>query len=275
MSAEDSQARKCQVCAKSEAALDGSSLLQCGRCKNTKYCSKACQSTDWPTHKTNCTAAASSIHNFTQGPPDRSPKKVLLLELEDYSWLGDMYTAFHTSMHQASDYQRIPSESSPAAVVDAITTAPNAIILFEPSIMSAKKRFRADRINRTLVAYVKAGGTLIFGCQTSNHVSPPDLDRYLKDIWDLPWTMGNYQRIPFERKLDSINGKELPRVCNAKAVQLNGVAPGDVVYCQPEEYGPGGAPVVWHEYGSGRIGWVGDVNNEEESGIITRAMCGI
>jgi len=40
---------KCSQCGKAS-----DSLQKCGRCKTTCYCSKECQVTQWPTHKTNC-----------------------------------------------------------------------------------------------------------------------------------------------------------------------------------------------------------------------------
>ncbi|KAJ5903557.1 hypothetical protein N7504_005940 [Penicillium tannophilum] len=46
----------CGVCGFTPS-LD-TSLMRCGRCKQTTYCSKACQKTDWSTHKGDCKAPA-------------------------------------------------------------------------------------------------------------------------------------------------------------------------------------------------------------------------
>ncbi|KAF9560651.1 hypothetical protein CPC08DRAFT_665197 [Agrocybe pediades] len=40
----------CSVCGKSE----GVTIQQCSQCRNRKYCSRECQTKDWPTHKKDC-----------------------------------------------------------------------------------------------------------------------------------------------------------------------------------------------------------------------------
>ena len=46
---------KCAVCGKQGKA---SAIPRCSRCKMIRYCSRACQSRDWPHHKTACKADA-------------------------------------------------------------------------------------------------------------------------------------------------------------------------------------------------------------------------
>jgi len=46
--------KKCHVCGITKSDL-GKKLFKCGRCKKVLYCSKECQTHDWPSHKTHCT----------------------------------------------------------------------------------------------------------------------------------------------------------------------------------------------------------------------------
>ncbi|MDR3670163.1 MAG: zinc finger MYND domain-containing protein [Holophaga sp.] len=46
-------AGQCVICAKETQA-------RCGRCKQSHYCSPACQKQDWPSHKATCSAVASA-----------------------------------------------------------------------------------------------------------------------------------------------------------------------------------------------------------------------
>lgn len=50
----------CQVCRKNAT---GSALKRCSRCKQSYYCSQACQKADWPTHKRSCQAPNLKILN--------------------------------------------------------------------------------------------------------------------------------------------------------------------------------------------------------------------
>ncbi len=166
--------------------------------------------------------------------------------------------------------------------------------------MKSAKQTKHQALNNALVAYAKAGGTVIFGCQCSNHVTPPDLRWYFSTIWNLPWQMGSYARFDFKPSaaVGRINGKALPEEYNVKAVQLKDVDKDSVVYReQGESYsltarlmqqgmlGPqpqeskvrsrNSGPVIWKKYADGWVGWLGDVNNEEGTRQITMMMCGL
>lgn len=274
----------CASCGKSQDEL-GEALLRCGRCKSTTYCSMSCQAAAWSAHKKTCTP---SIPSFS-GPPS-SPasgrRTIHLLELEDYSWLGDRYDEFHAQIKASSDYSKSVKVGT---AIDSVASNPNAVVLFEPSVRNMKKQVKHQVLNETLVAYVKAGGTVVFGCQCSNHVSPNNLEWYFDAIWGLPWKFGNYARFEFEPNpnVNRINEKAVPSRYNAKAVKLNNVDENAVVYWQagesysmaglptPSSQGNKSGPVVWQKYGEGYVVWLGDVNNEVETGELTRIMCGI
>jgi len=44
----------CNYCQKPRYLVEGKRLLACSRCQNADYCSKACQTHDWPRHKQEC-----------------------------------------------------------------------------------------------------------------------------------------------------------------------------------------------------------------------------
>lgn len=114
---------------------------------------------------------------------------------------------------------------------------------------------------------------------------------------------GDYARFKFAPNLatKNIKGKQYPQDYNVKAVQLKCVDAGDIVYRQsgrsqsmvkdamraggynpgipgyldeevPEE---GSTPVAWKKYGDGWVGWLGDVNNEEETRKLILIVCGL
>jgi hypothetical protein len=287
------------MCGKApQAAPEGKALARCSRCKSIAYCNKACQSQHWPQHKANCgppREAVESIRAAIQAAAD-GPKRVLLISIEDMSWLGDMYSSFIAQLNSKSDLVEV---NQVADAVQKINNGPQAVLLFEPSLMNKKQRGKHQTLNDALVSYVRAGGTVVFGCQCSSHVRPPDLEWYFSTIWNLPWTAGNYARYDFQMDpgMEQIKRKNLPTAYNVKALQLKDVEPGDVVYHEHGEahglltgmyragmidfnpHGPNpganGGPVIWKKYEDGYVGWTGDVNNEGGTQEITLRMCGL
>ena len=72
---------KCAVCGKQGEA---SAIPRCSRCKMIRYCSRACQSTDWPRHKAACKAAAGA----SGGAGELSPSLLACLSLSWYRLVG-------------------------------------------------------------------------------------------------------------------------------------------------------------------------------------------
>jgi hypothetical protein len=59
---------KCSVC--SATPPTGNSLLKCGQCKSSWYCSKECQAADWKYHKQICKQFAEYIATTPRPSPD-------------------------------------------------------------------------------------------------------------------------------------------------------------------------------------------------------------
>lgn len=293
---DSSASLSCKACGKVQP--DDKPLARCVRCKLVAYCSKACQTQDWPQHKSNCgppPELAEVIRTKRQAAAG-DPKRVLLVSIDDYSWLRDMYTSFIANMKSKCDFV----EAKQAAdAVQKINEGPHAVIVFEPAMMEKKKRSKHQAINDALVSFVRAGGTVIFGCGCSSFARPPDVEWYFPSIWQLPWQTGNYARYDFQlgQGREKIFGKKLPTAYNVKALQLKDVDAGDVIYHEHGEahgllaqmhragmtdfdlHGPNpaanGGPVIWRKHGDGHIAWLGDVNNEKETQEITMRMCGL
>ena len=167
---------------KAESQLQGGAkLLRCGRCKSASYCSKECQAQAWKGHKATC--VPSFQQNELSGDAS-TEKQVVLVMLEDYSWLGDMYESLYAPMRKACDLLTATTAND---AINKIAANPIAVIVFEPAIMKQSKRRKHDALHQTTVAYAKAGGTVIFACQCSQHVLSPDLAWYFENVWDLPW----------------------------------------------------------------------------------------
>ena len=207
-----------------------------------------------------------------------------------------MYASLYSMLRARSDFSEA---NNTGTAVEKIASRPDAIIFFESLIMQKKKKENHGALNNAVVEYAKSGGTVIFGCYCSSSVGPLDAKWYFPAVWNLPWETGDYARYNFKTNtaVPAVNGKDLPQGYNVKALQLTNVDAGSVVYVEdggaqgllaqmsragmmdfdPHGPSPGanGGPVIWKEYGSGRLAWLRDVNNEGETRQIPMTMCGI
>lgn len=165
-----------------------------------------------------------------------------------------------------------------------------AVILMDGGVIQLKA-FRSLRGD--LVAYAKNGGTLIMGGTFAGFVRPNKFDSFVFDSFGLPWKFGSYHRAIVHLNKSVITDQRLkedgrlPAAYSQKAVYLKGVAEGDKVYAPNSEsrvqsyvFPPATvdqteAPVCWVKVGEGWLGYIGDVNCEEESTAVTLAMCNL
>lgn len=142
-----------------------------------------------------------------------------------------------------------------------------------------------------LVAYARAGGRVVLGCQFSNHL---DSAQSFFQRWGLPWDAGSYHRTTF-----ALNPAGLPTpVASAalfpsysmKALHIANVARAAAVYVPTDDsriesrvFAPmqitgtqlEESPAVFVRVGAGYLGFVGDVNGEQGSLRLLIEMCGI
>jgi len=139
----------------------------------------------------------------------------------------------------------------------------------------------------SLIGWVNAGGIAVTGSLFPTLASPLKLDRFFKK-WGLPWKMGDYHRTTFllnrsNRQLSS-HSANLMTSYSMKAVHLKGVKAEDVLYAPTEDsrveshvFGPSKVnlshvPVAYTRIGDGFLGYIGDVNAEEESTPVILTM---
>lgn len=186
---------------------------------------------------------------------------------------------------------------SHASVYETTTPADAAIKLssfVSPSAVLITTAGFAARKHHTLrssvVEYAKTGGTVVICGMFGSMIRPPDFDAFFQSDWSLPWKMGDYHRTTFvlnpARSAKLQNKSTLPASYSMKAVHIKGAAPNAGVYITnqdsriesrvfaPESANiPGQAPVVLTPFGKGYLGYIGDVNAEQEDTAVILAMC--
>ncbi|KAL8981037.1 MAG: hypothetical protein Q9177_005699 [Variospora cf. flavescens] len=146
-----------------------------------------------------------------------------------------------------------------------------------------------NALQKQLVSYATVGGTVIFCCLFASFIRPPDMSQLWKNFNE-PWKSGDYHRSTFylSQKMKNVFGsqraKNLPSEYSMKALHLANVPVGSRVYVPleqsrtesrvfpPDAVDSSQTPAAFHKYGSGWLGYIGDVNNEDGSQALLMAM---
>ncbi|KAF2127607.1 hypothetical protein P153DRAFT_52310 [Dothidotthia symphoricarpi CBS 119687] len=215
--------------------------------------------------------------------PLSAPAKphVLLLSLELSSYFDELYQRILSKLNNVATLARARKPES--ALQRLADQPPHAVLVTDSKIAE----YRAVRAG--LLDYVRAGGILVLMGEFSSSIRPPDLDKFFREA-GLSWTYADYMRTRVYR-----NGAEgasshlsLPSSYSQKAVFLANVSVNDAWYLPTESsrtqslvFSPERiqdlqqTPIALTNIGSGKLGYVGDVNGEEESDEVILAMCGL
>lgn len=166
--------------------------------------------------------------------------------------------------------------------------SPAAVFLTHPGFV------HNEQIVQRLVEYAREGGRVVLGSQFSTHLQLDEFKPFFHK-WNLPWDSGAYHRTTVALNPAGIPSTLQPSklfdAYSMKAVHLKNVKSKHKVYvptsgsCVETPSGEPGQPVsgsllnecpaAWVPVGKGYLGYIGDVNSEEESTRLALEMCGI
>ncbi|KAG6909321.1 hypothetical protein DXG01_001120 [Tephrocybe rancida] len=87
--------RRCHRC----GVVGADGLKICGKCKFSRYCSRECQTADWPEHKKSCKTPRVKNDNDEDRHPDLAMKLVLHVPVSDYlTHLFQLYATISMSL---------------------------------------------------------------------------------------------------------------------------------------------------------------------------------
>ena len=223
----------------------------------------------------------------TSEPPSESDATVdpfvLLLSLENQEMFNSIHADLLSELRQKT---RVVQVSNPQEALEHLAD-PGLKGVFVADCRLAD-RGQAEVLPR-LVDWVQAGGTAVVGGLFPSFTSPPKFSAFFKK-WNVSWKMGAYHRTTFTRqpavhRYFPNSADALPTSYSMKAVHVKGVAADDVLYGPTDDSrlesnvfaatritNLAEAPVVYSRLGSGFLGYVGDVNAEEESTSVVIAM---
>ena len=202
----------------------------------------------------------------TAGNDDAS--RILVLCLNYKEIFVDVFRSFLSSItaRAAMEWAR-----TPAAALALLNRQPPPSVILVADAAVARQRKMLERV----IDLLRGGATVVLAGCFSSMASPGQLNRLFATM-GLPWERGWYERKTVSLNRDAVGGRRasrLPSAYSQKAVFLKNVDRSAAWYTAGGAAGQ--AAVVFAKVGSGRLGYVGDVNGEEGSDAVVLAMCGL
>ncbi|KAL8844150.1 MAG: hypothetical protein Q9176_001556 [Flavoplaca citrina] len=213
--------------------------------------------------------------------------QIVLLRLGDgmqTSIFDDLYQPFCDEMNRS--YTIVSARSAADAKSLLSLSTLRAILVVDGGLTVGKEHIA---LQKQLSSYAQAGGTVIFCCLFSSFSKPSNFNGMFQSF-GLPWEFGAYHRTTFylSQNIKSVLGHqraiELEREYSMKAVHLKHTPVDARLYVPIEQsrtesrvFPPSAVdqeetPAAFSRHGSGWIGYVGDVNNEQGSRALIMAL---
>lgn len=215
---------------------------------------------------------------------DDSRPLVVLLTMDKKHMYNEMYRDFTNLLKRHADVEQITTASEAKALFKR-DAKPAAILAADESLAISNRA----ALLRDAASYVRSGGTLVFMGLFSSFTRPSDLERLFSQL-DLPWSRGDYHRTTFALNpaMTQLDTTGLASSYSQKALHVANVQRGDAVYltssgsriesavfaARPVDDRTQ-APAAFARLGAGKVGYVGDVNNETETATVVLRMCGL
>ena len=211
---------------------------------------------------------------------------ILLIALSQLSLVQDTCHNLISTLQAKSDL--LQAELPTTALQHLSRTNLIGVILGDGDLTKGTKY--ADLLHAVL-NYAKAGGRVVCCAGFSSFTRAPDVTTFFRNTWGLSWEPGTYERATYfanPGRGHGTAGKDISSGYSQKALSLKGVLGSDRLYVptarsETESFGQvtrrvqdlSQTPTALANIGQGFLGYVGDVNSEEESIGVILAMLGL
>ncbi|XXH03919.1 hypothetical protein Hte_010327 [Hypoxylon texense] len=198
---------------------------------------------------------------------------------------GEVEDDFEELKEKANVYQASLLQRDAPSNLLANYPQAQAVWILAPSIVNPE--FRG--LSAQLVGYACNGGIVVLGGLFSLGVPASDFDKWMEEIWDLPWRYSQFKKKKtaiFGRHAEGPNAfwrNGLAAAYCHEGIFLENVEEIDSWYAisrravpKPRSRKPGKIKVLtsvaFTEVGEGWLGWTGDFHNRDETIAAVRAM---
>ncbi|KAF6524831.1 hypothetical protein HZS61_010626 [Fusarium oxysporum f. sp. conglutinans] len=217
--------------------------------------------------------AKAEFNDITLSTPQTSTAKtesvpyVLALCLEGESFFDAVCSDLVS--HLTSKAKLVKAATPDAALEILGRESPPIILVGDGAITRHKK------VWERVIDQLREGATVVaVGC-FSSMVNEGEFNRFFAKL-GLPWKRGSYHRTDVSLQPGVIDGhltSQLTRTYSQKALFVSGIERTAAWYTETATSTE--AAVAFTKIGSGRLGYIGDVNGEEPSNQVVLAMCGL
>ncbi|KAJ6508446.1 hypothetical protein C8R45DRAFT_443495 [Mycena sanguinolenta] len=213
--------------------------------------------------------------------------RVLLISLNLQPFFDTTYPHLIDALGSKAAIRRVKTAGSAIRELDRDgEDAPVAALVTDEALANERKH---SPVWDAVLDYVRRGGTAIVMGHFSTFVKPLMIKPFFAKA-GLPWERGDYHRTTtgLNRSVVGAAADRLPQSYSQKALAVNNVASEHVwyasgadsviqsaVFAPDSAFRPGQAAVALASVGEGKLGYLGDVNAEEESTAVILAMCGL
>ncbi|KAM3501032.1 hypothetical protein MY11210_009432 [Beauveria gryllotalpidicola] len=212
---------------------------------------------------------------------------VLAISIENQSWFDEMYAPLLTGIKSKTEFQQTEDATSAVRLLSQ-RPLPSAVLITDQALTLPENA----AVWAAVLNFVRGGGTAVVMGFFSSFVLPDDIKPFFAHA-GLPWARGSYHRTTLTvnqaaAAAAGVKTQKLPQSYSQKALFVSNVAAQDMLYRTDDDSvvesrvfaatsadATGETAVALAKVGSGKIGYVGDVNAEDGSHAVVLAMCGL
>ncbi len=208
-----------------------------------------------------------------------------MVSLNHVPYFDEMYRPLLDELGSRATLQRAKKASSAIRLLSQ-EPRPLAVLITDEALTIEEN----SPVWEAVLEYVRQGGTSIVMVTFSSFVQLSSVGPFFSKA-GLQWEAGSYHRATVFLNEEAVGHDlvaYLPSQYSQKAVFMGNVATADTWYATSENsvvesfvFAPtsanvaGETPVAIARVGKGKLGYIGDVNTEEESNAVILAMCGL
>lgn len=220
-----------------------------------------------------------------------SKPRILLVSLELQPFFDESYATLLDALHSKTTVQRAKTAQGAIRQLTGGGSVPiQAVLVTDAALVNDAAH---TPVWDAVLKYVRTGGTAIIMGHFSSFAHTAKLSSFFNRA-GLEWKSGDYLRTEtgLNRAAVGDMADRLPQKYSQKALSVDNVIPGDVWYASDPDsmnqsfvfavingpssgHRPGQAAVALAKVGEGKLGYLGDVNAEDESNTVVLAMCGL